>query len=90
MQQRAASLEQNIPNPAKNSTTIHFYIPLDIHDAMLLITDASGRSIQQFSNLANGQSEVEFSTTDLSSGTYQYSLYINGRVVDSKQMVIAR
>ena len=81
-------LEQNIPNPANQSTTIRFTIPSNAQDAQLIITDVNGKTIQQFNHLVNGQSQVEVSTLNLVSGSYQYSLYVDGKKVDTKQMII--
>jgi hypothetical protein len=85
-----AHLEQNIPNPAGHSTVIRFTIPEDAANAQLTITNESGKIIQQFSDLTTGESEVELSTTSLSSGTYQYTLYVDGKKVDSKKMMITK
>jgi len=83
-------LFQNEPNPANQTTTIRFTIPSTSSDAQLIITDVNGKTIQQFNHLTFGQSQVEVSTLNLTSGTYQYSLYVDGRKVDTKQMIISK
>lgn len=85
-----ALLEQNIPNPAQQTTTIRFTIPDDALSANLIITNESGKTIQQFNNLSEGQSQIELSTSNLSSGSYQYTLYVDGKKVDSKKMMITK
>lgn len=86
---RPASLEQNIPNPAKNSVIIRFWIPQNTSNAFLIIADANGKVIQRFDHLEGGASEVEIPATHLSPGVYPYTLFINGKPIDTKQMVIA-
>lgn len=83
-------LGQNIPNPANQTTTIQFSVPATASDAQLIITDINGQTVQQFNHLTVGQSQVEVSTHSLAAGTYQYSLYVDGRKVDTKQMIISK
>ncbi|HUM45761.1 MAG TPA: tail fiber domain-containing protein [Chitinophagales bacterium] len=90
LDQSTARLEQNIPNPAKNTTTIGFYIPANTGEAMLMITDGHGRIVNQFNDLRMQQTHVEVSTLQLLPSVYSYSLYVDGKAVDTKQMVITR
>lgn len=83
-------LEQNIPNPFIQSSIIRFYIPSSAKMAELIITDLNGASIQVFSNLKNGFGTVNVDYSTLSSGSYQYSLLIDGRVMDTKLMILSK
>jgi hypothetical protein len=47
----SALLEQNTPNPFDKSSIIHFDIPSSAANARIVVTDASGKTIKQFSNL---------------------------------------
>jgi hypothetical protein len=40
--------------------------------------------------LSSGSSQLTFDGASLSAGSYTYSLYIDGKKVDSKQMIINR
>lgn len=83
-------LEQNVPNPFIQSSIIRFYIPSSAKTAELVITDLTGASIEVFSNLKNGFGTVNVDYSLLSSGTYQYSLLIDGHVIDTKQMILSK
>jgi hypothetical protein len=83
------SLEQNIPNPANQTTTIRFSIPTNVANAQLIVTDTKGNTVQQF-QIVTGQSQVEVSVLNLAPGTYQYSLYADGQKVATKQMIISK
>lgn len=83
-------LEQNVPNPFMQSSIIRFYIPSSAKTAELVITDLTGASIEVFSNLKNGFGTVNVDYSLLSSGTYQYSLLIDGQVIDTKQMILSK
>ena len=82
------SLEQNIPNPLANSTSIGYFIPSNIHTAQLIVTDMSGKNIKQIS-LQNGKGNITIDASTLSAGAYNYSLMVNGKMVATKRMVVA-
>jgi hypothetical protein len=39
---------------------------------------------------AKGKGSLKLHVSTLSSGVYQYSMYMDGRMIDTKQMIIAR
>ena len=84
------SLEQNIPNPFDQETTIQFYLPLSVGSAQILVNDLSGKLLKTYSVQGSGVREVNMQSAELAAGTYQYSLLINGKVVDTRQMVITK
>ncbi len=86
----SASLVQNVPNPFTNATTIKYTLPSKFTSAQLIITDKNGRQLKQLniSDKGNGTLHVDAST--LSSGTYNYSLIVDGKVISSKQMVLVK
>jgi uncharacterized delta-60 repeat protein len=85
----SAYLQQNFPNPANGSTAINYYVPANAGNAVIKITDAKGRILKSFT-VQEGKGQVVLQSDLLTSGTYQYSLYINGRLIDSKEMVVAK
>jgi hypothetical protein len=85
----AASLEQNIPNPLRNTTSIRYNIPADVKNASLIITDMNGKAIKQLSVKA-GSGIVNIDASSLNSGTYNYTLIIDGRTIETKKMVVAK
>jgi uncharacterized delta-60 repeat protein len=86
----SARLEQNIPNPAKGTTLVRYYIPEKSTTAQLLLTDLNGRIMQKIQLNGKGTSQVSINTSALSAGTYAYSLYVDGKQADRKMLVIAR
>ncbi|HEY1870630.1 MAG TPA: tail fiber domain-containing protein, partial [Chitinophagaceae bacterium] len=85
----SASLLQNIPNPFSNTTTINYSIPQQFSSAKIIITDKNGNPLKQI-NLANNKGNVKIDAATLSSGTYQYALYVDGRLIDSKQSIVSK
>lgn len=84
-----ASLSQNIPNPFSNSTTINYSLPVKFSSAKIIVTDKSGNVLKQI-NLSANKGSVNIDASTLASGAYQYSLYVDGKLVGSKQMIIAK
>ena len=84
----SVSLEQNVPNPLAGSTSIGYFIPSNMHNAQLIVTDMNGKNIKQIT-LPNGKGNITIDASTLSAGTYNYSLMVNGKVVASKKMVVS-
>ena len=85
-----ASLEQNVPNPFNNTTNISYTLPQRFTNAQILITDKSGKLLKQVNVSGAGRGTLNVNATTLSSGAYNYSLIVNGKTIDSKQMVLTR
>lgn len=85
-----ARLEQNVPNPFMQTSYIRYYIPSSAKDAAIVISNLNGTVIRQFNNLAADYGTVTVDAGILTAGTYQYTLVIDQKVVDTKQMVMTR
>ena len=85
----AAFLKQNIPNPSNHNTVISYYVPANSGYAQIKITDAKGRLVKTFS-AAKGEGHINIKSSELPAGTYNYTLYINNKTVDTKQMVLVK
>ncbi len=83
-------LEQNLPNPFNNNTIVRYYIPANTSNAQIVVTDISGHTLKNILLETKGSGQVTITGGTLSSGSYIYSLLINGRKVDSKQMVLTK
>jgi hypothetical protein len=85
----APKLEQNIPNPFHENTTIKYYLPSGMRTASIVITDLSGVQLKTFDlGGSKGFGQVLISGGAFAAGTYIYTLTVNGKVVDSKRMVL--
>lgn len=81
-------LEQNTPNPFANSSSIRYNIPSTAKNALLLITDNLGKTVKQIP-LNAGAGFVNIDAAMLSSGSYNYSLFIDGKMIETKKMIKA-
>jgi hypothetical protein len=85
----SAFLEQNIPNPFTNTTNIGYALNQKFTSAQIVITDKSGSTIKAI-NLPAGKGNITVDASTLSSGAYQYSLVVDGRMIDTKQMILTK
>ena len=86
----SATLEQNVPNPPiNNNTKISYNIPENIGNAEMIITDVYGKKVKQINIPNSGKGILNVNTTGLASGTYSYTLMVDGKVMETKKMVVA-
>lgn len=84
----AGSLGQATPNPVQSSTRISYSLPSANSQAQLLLTDAAGKTVKAIS--LSGSGYIDLNTASLSSGTYNYSLMVDGKIVETKRITITR
>lgn len=84
----AAKLEQNAPNPFSNGTTIQYTLPQKFSSAQIIFTDKTGQLIKQVTISGTGKGSINFDASTLASGTYSYSLVLDGKIVATKQMMM--
>lgn len=85
----SATLEQNVPNPLNNTTSIRYNIPSTSANAQLMISDFNGKIIKQLS-LQPGAGVVNIDASTLSTGAYSYTLVIDGKAIATKKMIVSR
>jgi hypothetical protein len=89
-QSSSTYLEQNAPNPFGNSTIIRYHVSANASNPKLIITDMKGALIKTVSLMGNGHGQVILDSGSLATGSYVYSLWVNNKQADFKQMVITR
>lgn len=80
-------LEQNSPNPFRESTTFYYKIPSG-SQGLIKIYDISGKMVKSMVAPAGGYARL--SGNSLSAGSYVYSLIVDGKTVSSKKMVLLK
>lgn len=86
----SARLGQNIPNPFSQTTLINYYVPQGAGQAFIQITDMSGQVLRSVSLSGNGNGQLTLQTGQLAAGTYTYSLFVDGQMIDTKKMLLAK
>ncbi len=84
-------LYQNYPNPFNSHTIIKFQIK-DSRFVALKIHDVSGKEITTLvsEKKSAGIYEVNFDAGNLSSGIYFCSLYSDGKIIDTKKLILVK
>ena len=83
----AIVLNQNVPNPFAEQTTITYNVPASVGKAQIIFFNNLGQVIQTVDIKTRGKGKVNVFASDLSSGLYNYTLVADGKVIDSKKMV---
>ncbi|HXH20029.1 MAG TPA: tail fiber domain-containing protein, partial [Chitinophagales bacterium] len=78
-------LDQNVPNPFAESTSISYFIPEEAGAAKIMFFDLTGRILKTV-DVQKGYGIITVFAPNLSSGTYSYSLVIDGRVAETRRM----
>lgn len=83
-------LKQNYPNPFNPTTTIEYSLNKN-SDVKIIIYDMLGKEVNTLVNQkqVSGTYKLNLNASALSSGTYFYSLIVDG-LVDSKKMILIK
>ena len=84
-------LEQNYPNPFNQVSSIKYQV-LRRADIKLIVYNITGREIITLvnKNQNSGNYNVKFEGSNLSSGVYFYSLFVEGIRVDTKKLMLIK
>jgi hypothetical protein len=83
-------LFQNSPNPFSQTTTIQCQINRNFTSATIIIRNLNGNVMLEEKITAKGLSEIQINAHTFSSGTYTYTLDVDGKSIDTKLMVITK
>ena len=84
------ALEQNDPNPFTQTTVVRYTLPESVKSAFLYIYDLNGTKIDQKTLQDRGKSSVTLEAGSLAPGMYLYALVADGKVIDTKRMIITK
>ncbi len=86
-----ASIAQNSPNPFKGNTIISYNLPdQGLSNAQIMVYDATGKRLRMFNLSGQGRGTININAGMLPAGAYQYSLFVNGKLIDTKKMILAK
>jgi photosystem II stability/assembly factor-like uncharacterized protein len=85
-------LYQNYPNPFNPKSNIKYQISKNNVNVKIIIFDIQGKELTVIVNQKQsaGIYETEFDGSGYSSGVYFYSLIIEGRITDTKKMILLK
>lgn len=85
-----ASIEQNVPNPFENNTTISYVLPAKYSTAKIVFSGAEGKVLKQVNLSGYGKGSIMVRAAELPAGVYQYSLFVNDQLVQTRQMILSK
>jgi len=83
-----AKLYQNAPNPFTTQTIIKFEIPKTVGNAQLYICNMNGTLLKTIPINQRGVGNVTIRGNEFKAGMYLYSLVDDGKIIDTKQMLL--
>jgi hypothetical protein len=81
-------LEQNIPNPFDATSAIGYYVPHDVSQADIVFSNNVGQIVDRITITQKGEGEVSVNASGYASGMYYYTLYLDGKKIDTKKMIV--
>jgi hypothetical protein len=80
----------SVPNPAKSSAKIFYSNIPSSSSAQLLVTDSGGKTIRQLQLSKSSSGSVNIDVSALSVGTYSCSLIVDGKLLITKTIEVAK
>jgi hypothetical protein len=84
------SLGQNRPNPFGTTTSIEVSIPNEVQKAFIYVYDLQGKKVDQVDIIARGKQTIQLNAAALTDGMYLYSLIADGKVVETRRMIVEK
>jgi hypothetical protein len=85
-----ASLEQNIPNPFSETTSIAIFLPQSVGKAAVYVYNMQGIQIKSFAVNERGNTSLTIEGNTLNAGMYLYTLIADGKEIDTKKMILTK
>jgi len=83
----AIVLNQNVPNPFAEQTSITYNIPVINSSAQISFYNTNGMMIKSVEIKTTGEGQLTVYANDLTNGIYSYTLIVDGKIIDTKKMV---
>lgn len=80
-------LEQNVPNPFTETTTIGYTIVNSFSKAVMVFSAANGEVIKSVKLNSAGKGQINISASLVAKGIYTYSLIVDGKLIETKKMI---
>ena len=82
------SLYQNYPNPFNESTTIKLKLSENVNTAKLCLYDLRGNQIKYYTVEQRNDVDIVITGSELQPGMYLYSLIADGKLIDTKTLIL--
>ena len=83
-----AMLGKNRPNPFNENTTIEYFLPSTIQNAILYVYDLQGKQLKSIRVTEREYGSVTLYGNELQPGIYNYSLIADGKIIGIEKMIL--
>jgi len=83
-------LYQNMANPFSSETEIRMVVAEDVASAQLILYNLEGTQLKSIEVKGRGEQSVKLSGNELKAGIYLYAFIADGKIVDTKRMVLVK
>lgn len=83
-------LEQYNPNPFSVSTSINYFLPESTGNAAIYVYDMNGTQLKSYMITEKGKGNIRKQALEFSAGMYLYALISDGKVIDTKRMILTK
>ncbi len=88
LQPDRAYLLQNVPNPFNNTTAVGYFVPFSYLKANIIISNINGQILENINLSQFGEGTITIDKGRMASATYLYTLFVDGKKVDTRRMVV--
>jgi hypothetical protein len=82
------SLGKNRPNPFSENTSIDYFLPASVQNAVLYIYDLQGKQLKSIKVTGRDYGQVTIHGSELQPGMYNYSLIADGQLAGTEKMIL--
>lgn len=83
-------LNQNNPNPWNSSTEVKLVVAENVKTAMFYVYDLTGKQVYEKVITEKGEQTIRLTSVDFTPGMYIYSLITDGKVIETKRMIVTK
>jgi trimeric autotransporter adhesin len=83
-------LYQNNPNPFSTDTEIKMELSESAVNAVVIVYNLEGKQLKDVRINGRGKTSVKIAGSELNAGMYLYALIVDGKVVDTKRMILTK
>lgn len=83
-------VSQNTPNPWSTSTDINLSVADNVQTAVFYVYDLTGKQVFEKVISERGNSSLKLTSADFTPGMYIYSLITDGKLIETKRMIVTK
>ena len=83
-------LLQNDPNPFSANTEIKMVLPETVGNANIIVYSLEGKQLKDVIVKERGDVSITISGNELNAGMYIYALIVDGKIADTKRMILTK